>query len=97
MYTKNASKFQIIPTKKKSQSFNFEQIPFFPKYDTKYLHNDYLRVTWFGTAFSQSMYSYENFKNGSNACTLIVILTAAHCHFNKIEVDRKEMLFLINP
>ncbi|KAK4880773.1 hypothetical protein RN001_008919 [Aquatica leii] len=67
-----------------------KNIPFFPQYETKLCCEDTLRITWFETAFSQSIYSYEDCVNGSNACTLIVVITAAKCHQNNIEIGGPE-------
>lgn len=83
MSRKNVSKFKIFANKKQEE---YEELPFFPKYETQYIFKENLRVTWFETDFSQSKYNFENRKTGSNACTLIAILTASKCSFNLIEV-----------
>ncbi|XP_044751747.1 uncharacterized protein LOC123311741 [Coccinella septempunctata] len=59
---------------------DYEGLPFFPKYETDFLYDDKLKVTWFESKFSQSFYNYQNSANGSNACTLICIILAARCN-----------------
>nr|CAI5820556.1 unnamed protein product [Callosobruchus analis] len=49
------------------------ELPFFPKYDTEYLYDKKLRVTWFEANFSQTHYNVHNACKGSNACTLIAV------------------------
>lgn len=86
MSIKNVSKFKIFTNKRKSRSRTNICIPFFPKYETHQLYKEHLRVTWFESNFSQSKYSFEDKKNGSNACTLIAILAAVECCDNHIVV-----------
>lgn len=68
------------------------ELPFFPKYETQLLFEDRLRVTWFESNFSQSHYNVHNSTKGSNACTLIAILTAAKCDFYDILVSSSLLL-----
>ncbi|KAK9878457.1 hypothetical protein WA026_022097 [Henosepilachna vigintioctopunctata] len=65
---------------------DFDDLPFFPKYETDFLYNDKLRVTWFEPKFSQSFYNYQNAANGSNACTLICIILAANCNKERAQL-----------
>ncbi|KAL3282886.1 hypothetical protein HHI36_006044 [Cryptolaemus montrouzieri] len=62
---------------------DYDDIPFFPKYETDFLYDDKLKVTWFEPKFSQSFYNFQNSPNGSNACTLICILLAAKCNMTR--------------
>ncbi|KAF5298458.1 hypothetical protein FQR65_LT01237 [Abscondita terminalis] len=77
-------------TKEQNKNLDANTIPFFPKTETQLICNNTLRVTWFEKAFSQSNYSYEECVDGSNACTLIAVITAAKCHENNIEINGPE-------
>ncbi|KAK5646686.1 hypothetical protein RI129_005150 [Pyrocoelia pectoralis] len=82
------SKFKICNSKnEQNDTLENTKIPFFPKYETKLILEENLRVTWFEIGFSQSKYSYEKLANGSNACTLIAIITASKCHFNHVKIE----------
>ncbi|KAJ8954380.1 hypothetical protein NQ318_011053 [Aromia moschata] len=63
------------------------ELPFFPKYETEYLYEEKIRVTWFESHFSQSHYNVHNTSKGSNACTLIAVLMAAKCHQYKVMIN----------
>ncbi|KAJ8941094.1 hypothetical protein NQ314_010499 [Rhamnusium bicolor] len=65
------------------------ELPFFPKYETEYIYEDKIRITWFESNFSQSHYKFHNTRSSkaSNACTLIVVLMAAKCNQYKVVVN----------
>nr|CAH7768715.1 unnamed protein product [Callosobruchus chinensis] len=66
------------------------ELPFFPKYDTEYLYDKKLRVTWFEANFSQTHYNVHNACKGSNACTLIAVLMATKCNRHKLMVNEPQ-------
>ncbi|KAL1490346.1 hypothetical protein ABEB36_013060 [Hypothenemus hampei] len=70
------------------------ELPFLPQYKTEQIGDGpTIKVTWFEPRFSQSHYKIHNRSNGSNACTLIVIIMAYKCHtYNVIVNDPNENL-----
>ncbi|XP_030758309.1 uncharacterized protein LOC115884013 [Sitophilus oryzae] len=66
------------------------ELPFFPQYELESVYDDTISVMWFETKFSQSHYNVHNKTNGSNACTLIVVLIAAKCHATKVLINEPE-------
>ncbi|KAB0797338.1 hypothetical protein PPYR_08332 [Photinus pyralis] len=81
------SKFKIRGARNdQNNTLDITKIPFFPKYETKLIYQENLSITWFEIGFSQSKYSYEECQNGSHACTLIAVITAAKCHFGEVKI-----------
>ena len=60
-------------------------IPFFPTFDYEYRH--LVHVWWFEKDFSQTLYG-KNATKGSNACTLIALITASKICKRKINVNK---------
>lgn len=72
-------------------------LPFFPKYEIEYVHEDKIRITWFESHFSQSHYNVHNTTKGSNACTLIAVLMASKCNQYKVVVSVFYLVFTASP
>ncbi|KAF7284177.1 uncharacterized protein LOC143202138 [Rhynchophorus ferrugineus] len=69
---------------------NTIELPFFPQYEIDRIFDDNITVMWFEPKFSQSHYNVHNKTNGSNACTLIVVLIAAHLDKKKLLIYESE-------
>lgn len=62
------------------------ELPFFPQYKTEV--RGHVIIWWFQKEFSQSHFNFRKEAIGSNACTLITVLMAAHIHYNDIKVKQ---------